>query len=87
MHRDMVYNAAPLRRAGCVRAPRPSLWKNLLYYGRLAGPPAREHRIPEAAGPQQVISYQQQFERFMAVSGKRRYAVPVPSDPLVRFGF
>ncbi len=39
--------------------------------------PAREHRILEAAGPQ-VLSYQQQFERFMAVSGKRRPLIPVP---------
>ncbi|EBD7665560.1 low-specificity L-threonine aldolase [Salmonella enterica] len=34
-------------------------------------------QLTEAAGPQ-VLSYQQQFERFMAVSGKRRPLIPVP---------
>ncbi|MFR0259186.1 NAD(P)-dependent oxidoreductase, partial [Escherichia coli] len=36
-----------------------------------------EHRIFEAAGPE-VLSYQQQFEHFMAVSGKRRWLIPIP---------
>lgn len=39
--------------------------------------PACEHRIFEAAGPE-VLSYQQQFEHFMAVSGKRRWLLPIP---------
>lgn len=35
------------------------------------------HRVFEAAGPE-VLSYQQQFIRFMAVSGKHRPLIPIP---------
>nr|VUD25879.1 NAD dependent epimerase/dehydratase family protein [Salmonella sp. NCTC 7297] len=77
--RDMVYNLPILTPPRWVRSrTTPIALENLLYYlVGLLGHPAREHRILEAAGPQ-VLSYQQQFERFMAVSGKRRPLIPVP---------
>ncbi|WP_434802091.1 hypothetical protein [Klebsiella michiganensis] len=41
----------------------------------------------EAAGPE-ILSYQQQFIRFMAVSGKRRPLIPILSRPAgFRCGF
>ena len=43
--------------------------------------PAREHRVFEAAGPD-ILSYQQQFTHFMAVSGKHRLLILSLSDPL-----
>ncbi|EFT3403731.1 DUF2867 domain-containing protein [Salmonella enterica] len=77
--RDMVYNLPILTPPRWVRSrTTPIALENLLYYlVGLLDPPAHEHRILEAAGPQ-VLSYQQQFERFMAVSGKRRPLIPVP---------
>lgn len=39
--------------------------------------PSDAHRVFEAAGPE-VLSYQQQFIRFMAVSGKHRPLIPIP---------
>ncbi|MEN1479522.1 hypothetical protein AAIH16_38805, partial [Pseudomonas aeruginosa] len=56
----------------------PIALENLLHYlVALLDHPASEHRIFEAAGPE-VLSYQQQFEHFMAVSGKRRWLLPIP---------
>lgn len=77
--RDMVYNLPILTPPRWVRSrTTPIALENLLYYlVGLLDHPAREHRILEAAGPQ-VLSYQQQFERFMTVSGKRRPLIPVP---------
>ncbi|VFS75657.1 NAD dependent epimerase/dehydratase family protein [Salmonella enterica subsp. diarizonae] len=77
--RDMVYNLPILTPPRWVRSrTTPIALENLLnYLVGLLNHPACEHRILEAAGPQ-VLSYQQQFERFMAVSGKRRPLIPVP---------
>lgn len=77
--RDMVYNLPVLTPPRWVRSrTTPIALENLLYYlVQLLNYPAREHRIFEAAGPE-VLSYQQQFTRFMAVSGKKRLLIPIP---------
>lgn len=77
--RDMVYNLPVLTPPRWVRSrTTPIALENLLYYLlQLLNRPAAEHRIFEAAGPE-ILSYQQQFIRFMAVSGKRRPLIPIP---------
>ncbi|EMC6795408.1 NAD(P)H-binding protein, partial [Escherichia coli] len=77
--RDMVYNLPVLTPPRWVRSrTTPIALENLLHYlVALLDHPANEHRIFEAAGPE-VLSYQQQFEHFMAVSGKRRWLIPIP---------
>ena len=77
--RDMVYNLPVLTPPRWVRSrTTPIALENLLYYLlRLLDHPSREHRVFEAAGPE-TLSYQQQFIRFMAVSGKRHPLIPVP---------
>lgn len=77
--RDMVYNLPVLTPPRWVRSrTTPIALENLLHYlVALLDHPASEHRIFEAAGPE-VLSYQQQFEHFMAVSGKRRWLLPIP---------
>ncbi|HEJ8622235.1 TPA: DUF2867 domain-containing protein [Klebsiella michiganensis] len=77
--RDMVYNLPVLTPPRWVRSrTTPIALENLLYYLlQLLNHPAREHRVFEAAGPE-ILSYQQQFIRFMAVSGKRRPLIPIP---------
>lgn len=87
--RDMVYNLPVLTPPRWVRSrTTPIALENLLHYlVALLDHPASEHRIFEAAGPE-VLSYQQQFEHFMAVSGKRRWLIPIPSRPAgFRCGF
>ncbi|MDZ6632449.1 NAD(P)H-binding protein, partial [Escherichia coli] len=80
--RDMVYNLPVLTPPRWVRSrTTPIALENLLHYlVALLDHPACEHRIFEAAGPE-VLSYQQQFEHFMAVSGKRRWLLPIPLPP------
>ena len=77
--RDMVYNLPVLTPPRWVRSrTTPIALENLLHYlVALLDHPASEHRIFEAAGPE-VLSYQQQFEHFVAVSGKRRWLIPIP---------
>lgn len=77
--RDMVYNLPVLTPPRWVRSrTTPIALENLLHYlVALLDHPASEHRILEAAGPQ-VLSYQEQFEHFMAVSGKHRLLIPIP---------
>lgn len=77
--RDMVYNLPVLTPPRWVRSrTTPIALENLLHYlVALLDHPTSEHRILEAAGPQ-VLSYQQQFEHFMAVSGKHRLLIPIP---------
>ncbi|EPT4465836.1 DUF2867 domain-containing protein [Klebsiella aerogenes] len=77
--RDMVYNLPVLTPPRWVRSrTTPIALENLLYYlVELLNHPAREHRVFEAAGPD-VLSYQQQFTHFMAVSGKHRLLIPIP---------
>ncbi|QLZ60470.1 DUF2867 domain-containing protein [Citrobacter freundii] len=77
--RDMVYNLPVLTPPRWVRSrTTPIALENLLYYlVALLVHPANGHRVLEAAGPQ-VLSYQEQFEHFMAVSGKHRLLIPIP---------
>lgn len=77
--RDMVNNLPVLTPPRWVRSrTAPIALENLLVYLEqlLATPPERE-RLFEAAGPE-VLSYQQQFERYMAISGRRRWLIPLP---------
>ncbi|WHP32936.1 DUF2867 domain-containing protein [Trabulsiella odontotermitis] len=77
--RDMVYNLPVLTPPRWVRSrTTPIALENLLFYlVELLNHPAPDHRIFEAAGPD-VLSYQQQFEHFMQVSGRHRLLIPVP---------
>lgn len=77
--RDMVFNLPVLTPPRWVRSrTTPIALENLLYYLlELLHHPAAEHRVFEAAGPE-VLSYQQQFEHFMRVSGVHRPLIPIP---------
>jgi len=77
--RDMVFNLPVLTPPRWVRSrTTPIALSNLLYYLlELLNHPAQTHRVFEAAGPQ-VLSYQQQFIRFMQVSGVHRPLLPLP---------
>lgn len=80
--RDMVYNLPVLTPPRWVRSrTTPIALENLLYYlVELLNHPAREHRVFEAAGPD-ILSYQQHFTHFMAVSGKHRLLILSPFRP------
>ncbi|WP_029592365.1 DUF2867 domain-containing protein [Franconibacter pulveris] len=77
--RDMVHNLPVLTPPRWVRSrTTPIALENLLHYLlELLHRPAAVHRVFEAAGPE-ILSYQQQFERFMAISGQRRPLIPLP---------
>lgn len=77
--RDMVFNLPVLTPPRWVRSrTTPIALENLLHYlVDLLQHPAQEHRVFEAAGPE-VLSYQQQFDHFMRVSGVHRPLIPIP---------
>lgn len=77
--RDMVFNLPVLTPPRWVRSrTTPIALANLMHYLlELLRHPSQEHRIFEAAGPE-VLSYQQQFVRFMQVSGVHRPLLPIP---------
>lgn len=77
--RDMVYNLPILTPPRWVRSKSsPVALDNLLVYlTELLNHPAAENRIFDVAGPE-YISYQTLFERFIAISGKRRWLIPIP---------
>ena len=77
--RDMVYNLPVLTPPRWVRSrTTPIALENLIHYlVALLDHPTGHHRVLEAAGPQ-ILSYQEQFEHFMAVSGKHRLLIPIP---------
>jgi len=77
--RDMVYNLPVLTPPRWVRSrTTPIALENLLVYlMKLLDHPSTGHRILEAAGPE-VLSYQEQFERFMKISGRHRPLIPIP---------
>jgi uncharacterized protein YbjT (DUF2867 family) len=85
--RDMVYNLPVLTPPRWVRSrTTPVALENLLIIWCSCFT-IRAHRVLEAAGPE-VLSYQQQFTRFMAVSGKHRLLIPIPFPPAgFRCGF
>jgi len=77
--RDMVYNLPVLTPPRWVRSrTTPIALENLLVYlVELLNHPAQQHRVLEAAGPE-VLSYQEQFEHFMRISGRHRPLLPIP---------
>ena len=77
--RDMVYNLPVLTPPRWVRSrTTPVALENLLVdLVELLNHPSNAHRVFEAAGPE-VLSYQQQFIHFMAVSGRHRPLIPIP---------
>ncbi|MBB1199946.1 SDR family oxidoreductase [Enterobacteriaceae bacterium 89] len=77
--RDMVYNLPVLTPPRWVRSrTTPIALENLLHYlVKLLDHPTAEHRVLEAAGPDE-LSYQQQFEHFMQISGRHRPLIPIP---------
>lgn len=77
--RDMVYNLPLLTPPRWVRSrTSPIALNDLLYYlVRLAFYSPDGHQVFEAAGPE-VLSYQEQFHRFMAISGVHRPLVAIP---------
>ncbi|VDZ64944.1 Putative NADH-flavin reductase [Serratia odorifera] len=77
--RDMVYNLPILTPPRWVRSKSsPVALENLLVYlAELLHHPADESRIFDVAGPE-YISYQTLFERFIAISGKKRWLIPIP---------
>ncbi|MGF6190747.1 DUF2867 domain-containing protein [Serratia sp. 2723] len=77
--RDMVYNLPILTPPRWVRSKSsPVALDNLLtYLTELLQHPAQENRIFDVAGPE-YISYQTLFERFIKISGKKRWLIPVP---------
>jgi uncharacterized protein YbjT (DUF2867 family) len=77
--RDMVYNLPILTPPRWVRSKSsPVALDNLLtYLTELLHHPAQENRIFDVAGPE-YISYQTMFERFIKISGKKRWLIPVP---------
>lgn len=77
--RDMVYNLPILTPPCWVRSKSsPVALENLLVYlADLLEHPAEENRIFDVAGPE-YISYQTLFERFITISGKKRWLIPIP---------
>ncbi|CAM4134427.1 DUF2867 domain-containing protein [Serratia silvae] len=77
--RDMVYNLPILTPPRWVRSKSsPVALDNLLtYLTELLQHPAQENRTFDVAGPE-YISYQTLFERFIKISGKKRWLIPVP---------
>lgn len=77
--RDMVYNLPILTPPRWVRSKSsPVALENLLVYlADLLEHPAEENRIFDVAGPE-YISYQTLFERFITISGKKRWLIPIP---------
>lgn len=77
--RDMVYNLPVLTPPRWVRSKSsPVALENLLVYlADLLAHLAQEHRIFDVAGPE-YLSYQDMFKRFIALSGKRRWLIPIP---------
>ncbi|HGM5488678.1 TPA: DUF2867 domain-containing protein [Serratia fonticola] len=77
--RDMVYNLPILTPPRWVRSKSsPVALDNLLtYLTELLNHPAQESRVFDVAGPE-YISYQTMFERFIKISGKKRWLIPVP---------
>ena len=79
--RDMVYNLPVLTPPRWVRSrTSPIALDDLLYYlAQFALYSPKDNQVFEAAGPD-VLSYQEQFHRFMAISGVHRplFAIPLP---------
>ncbi|SFD14419.1 DUF2867 domain-containing protein [Pragia fontium] len=77
--RDMVYSLPILTPPRWVRSKSsPIALENLLVYlTEILNHPSNENRIFDVAGPE-YISYQNMFERFIAITGKKRLLIPIP---------
>lgn len=77
--RDMINNLPVLTPPRWVRSrTTPIALSNLLYYlVQLLRLPRPTQATFRAGGPE-ILSYQQQFERFMALSGRHRPLIPLP---------
>lgn len=86
---DMVYNLPILTPPRWVRSKSsPIALKNLIYYlTEIINHPTNQHRIFDAGGPE-YVSYQNLFERFIKISGKKRLLIPLPiPGSLISAGF
>lgn len=77
--RDMVYSLPVLTPPRWVRSKSsPIALENLLIYlSKILAHPSEEHRIFDLGGPE-YISYQNMFERFIRLAGKKRWIIPIP---------
>lgn len=77
--RDMVYSLPILTPPRWVRSKSsPIALENLLVYLTvILNHPSDENRIFDVAGPE-YISYQNMFERFIKITGKKRLLIPIP---------
>lgn len=77
--RDMVYNLYLLTPPRWVRSKTsPIALENLLtYLTDILHHASADHRIFEVAGPE-YLSYQEMFQRFIKITGKRRLLIPIP---------
>lgn len=77
--RDMVYSLPILTPPRWVRSKSsPIALENLLVYlSEMLNHPAEQNRIFDVGGPE-YISYQNMFERFIAITSKKRWIIPIP---------
>lgn len=77
--RDMVYSLPILTPPRWVRSKSsPVALDNLLFYlSEILNHPSDQNRIFDVGGPE-YISYQTMFERFIAITGKKRWIIPIP---------
>lgn len=77
--RDMVYSLPILTPPRWVRSKSsPIALENLLVYlSEMLNHPSDLNRIFDVGGPE-YISYQNMFERFIAITGKKRWIIPIP---------
>ncbi|WP_159564630.1 DUF2867 domain-containing protein [Budvicia diplopodorum] len=77
--RDMVYSLPILTPPRWVRSKSsPVAIENLLVYlSEILNHPSDLHRIFDVGGPE-YISYQNMFERFIAITSKKRWIIPIP---------
>lgn len=77
--RDMVYSLPILTPPRWVRSKSsPIALENLLVYlTNILAHPSSEHRIFDLGGPE-YVSYQNMFERFIGLTGKKRWIIPIP---------
>lgn len=77
--RDMVYSLPILTPPRWVRSKSsPVALENLLVYlSEIINYPSLENRIFDVAGPE-YISYQNMFERFIKITAKKRWIIPIP---------
>lgn len=77
--RDMVYSLPILTPPRWVRSKSsPVALENLLVYlSEMLNHPCEQNRIFDVGGPE-YISYQNMFERFIAITAKKRWIIPIP---------